>query len=55
MTFLFGNRFIGTGEGDGAGSEANTRLSGGFLEPMYVFEGEDLLFSSVRVWSNYSH
>lgn len=39
MTFLFGNRFIETGEGDEIGAVASTRFPGGFLEPVSIFEG----------------
>lgn len=44
MTFLFGNRLIGTGEGDEVDEEANTRLSGGLLEPVPVSEGKIAYF-----------
>lgn len=53
MTFLFGNRLIGTGEGDEVDEDANIRLSGGLLEAMPVSEGKSPIFS-VRVCSNYS-
>lgn len=59
MTFLSGNGLTATGQGDGVDAEANTRFSGGFLEPRYVFEGDPLFsllekFSLLR-WSNYSY
>ena len=50
VTFLFGNRLIGTGEGDEVDEDANIRLSGGFLEPMPVSEGEIAYFFSKSVF-----
>lgn len=49
MTFLSGNGLTATGEGDRVDAEDNTRFSGGFLEPRYVFEGDPLFFC----WRNF--
>lgn len=51
VTFLSGNRLTETGEGAGAGAEASTQLSGGFLESTYVFKvgGGSPIFFRQRV------